>query len=88
METHDLGRVYATRTAALARWSRPFQKGWSAELEEPYRQGVCLVFHLPGTRSGFGLGWWGRDGNEQATWDRIGVRDLRPSDIEMEEADS
>lgn len=88
METHDLGRVYVTRTASLAKWSSPLQKGWSAELEEPFRQGVCLVLHLPGTHLGVGVGFWGRGGSEAATLERIGVRDLVPADIEMEEADS
>jgi hypothetical protein len=87
-QTHDLGRLYVTRTANLDRWSSPVQRGWSAEIEEPYRQGRCLVLHLPGTELGLGLGWWGRDGDEAATLERIGVRDLRPEDIEMEEADS
>lgn len=88
METHDLGRLYVTKTAALARWSSPLQRGWTAEVEEPWRQGTCLVLHLPGTTSGFGIGWWGRGGDERATLERIGVRDLVPQDFEMEEADS
>lgn len=88
METHDLGRLYATRTANLDRWSSPLQVGWTAETEEPYRQGRCLVLHLPGTQFGYAFGWWGRGGDEQKTLALIGVRDLVQEDLnETEEAD-
>jgi hypothetical protein len=34
------------------------EKGWTHEIEEPFRRGSCLVFRLPFTHRGFVLGWW------------------------------
>lgn len=87
MKTHDLGRAYWTVTNIIAAWSSPLQIGWTAETDEPYRQGKCVVLHVVGTRYGIALGWWGRE-DEQATLRRMGVRDLDLADLhEMEEAD-
>lgn len=40
------------------------EKGWSNEIEEPFRRGSCLVFRIPFTRPGFVLGKWGEEQDE------------------------
>ena len=34
------------------------EKGWTHEIEEPYRRGSCLVFRVPFTKPGFVVGKW------------------------------
>ena len=36
------------------------EKGWTNEIEEPYRLGTCLVLRIPFTKPGFVLGVWER----------------------------
>jgi hypothetical protein len=52
-----------------------FEKGWSHEIEEPYRRGSCLVFRVPFTKPGFVIGKWGEAQTEDdaltaAIWGR------------------
>lgn len=55
------------------------EKGWSHEIEEPYRKGTCLVFRFPFTKLGFVVGIWGEKQTEEdaltaALWGRhLGV---------------
>jgi hypothetical protein len=34
------------------------EKGWTHEIDEPYRKGSCLVFRVPFTKPGFAFGVW------------------------------
>ena len=34
------------------------EKGWTHEIEEPYRKGSCLVFRAPFTKLGLVFGVW------------------------------
>jgi hypothetical protein len=40
------------------------EKGWTHEIDEPYRKGSCLVFRIPFTKPGFVLGWFGESQDE------------------------
>jgi hypothetical protein len=51
------------------------EKGWTNEIEEPYRRGSCLVFRFPFTKPGFIIGLFGRPQEEStaltaAIWGR------------------
>jgi hypothetical protein len=51
------------------------EKGWTNEIEEPYRKGSCLVFRIPFTKPGFVFGIWGKPQDESealtaALWGR------------------
>jgi len=35
------------------------EKGWTHEIDEPYRKGTCLVFRFPCTKRGFVIGVFG-----------------------------
>lgn len=60
MKTHDLGRAYVSRMNFPALTELPLVcRGWTAETDEPYRIGTCLIFRIPRTRVGVALGWWG-----------------------------
>lgn len=80
--TRDWGRLYVTRTARLR--GPVLTVGWTAEIEEPFRQGRCLVARIPFTEAGVAVGLWGREGSEAQTLSRLGVRDLTPADYETE----
>jgi hypothetical protein len=55
------------------------EKGWTNEIEEPFRNGSCLVFRLPFTKPALVIGWWGQEQDEDdaltaAIWGRnLGV---------------
>lgn len=76
--THDLGRAYWTTSNILDESGPLVSKGWSAETDEPFRMGACLVFRLPRSRYGIAVGWWGHGDQEEATLEKIGVRYLGP----------
>ena len=54
-----IGPLYVTTVKYGHRRFWPFvEKGWSQEIEEPYRKGTCLVFRVPFTRPGYAIGWF------------------------------
>jgi hypothetical protein len=55
----SLGPLYVQKIEYPHRKLTPFiEKGWTNEIEEPYRLGTCLVFRIPFTKPGFVLGYW------------------------------
>jgi len=59
------------------------EKGWTNEIDEPYRKGSCLVFRLPFTKPGLVIGWFGRAQDEtEALTAAIWGREL---DVTLEE---
>jgi hypothetical protein len=71
-QTHDLGRFYTSSMNYLHRKAAPLlvERGWTNEIERPYRRGKCLVLRIPFTLKGLVFGLWGRPGNEE---DRLGA---------------
>lgn len=78
MNTHDLGRFYATRVHYATTENPPFMEvGQTCMIEEPYRVGKCLVLRVPFSRHAVVIGWWGPPGEEVATLSKaIGYRKL------------
>lgn len=42
------------------------EKGWTHEIDEPYRKGSCFVFRIPFTKPGLVIGLWGASQDEEA----------------------
>lgn len=89
MGTKDLGPFYVTRVQYLDKERHLPEVGWTAETDYPWRMGRCLVFRIPFTHLGLGLGLWGPEGDEEETLVKAaGVRYLGPtvdvSDLEPE----
>lgn len=84
--TKDLGRVYLTSMRYLHRKAAPLiaETGWTAEIEEPYRRGRCLVVRIPFTLRAIVLGLWGQPGTEAQRLADIGYRELGPLDLVTE----
>jgi len=40
------------------------EKGWTHEIEEPFRKGSCIVFRFPFTKPGLVFGLWGNAQDE------------------------
>jgi len=56
----SIGKLYATTVKYPHRKPLPIvEKGWTHEIDEPYRKGTCLVFRFPCTRNGFVFGLFG-----------------------------
>jgi hypothetical protein len=54
-----LGPLYVQKLEYPHRNPLPVvEKGWTHEIDEPYRKGSCLVFRLPFTKPGFAFGIW------------------------------
>ena len=72
----DIGPLYVQVIKYPHRKPLPVvEKGWSHEIEEPYRKGSCLVFRLPYTKHGLVFGLWGASQEEDealtaAIWGR------------------
>lgn len=52
------------------------EKGWTHEIEEPYRRGSCLVFRFPFTKPAVVFGVWREEQDEEtalrkAMWTRV-----------------
>lgn len=55
----DIGPLYAQVVKYPHRKPLPvLEKGWTNEIEEPYRRGSCLVFRLPFAKFGLVFGIW------------------------------
>lgn len=55
----NIGPIYVEKIKYPHRKFLPIvEKGWTHEIEEPYRKGTCLVFRAPFTRTGFVCGKW------------------------------
>ena len=55
----NLGPIYVTALKYPHRKPFPIvEKGWTHEIEEPFRKGTCLVFRLPFTKPGLVFGKW------------------------------
>jgi hypothetical protein len=64
------------------------EKGWTHEIEEPYRRGSCLVFRVPFTKPGFVIGKWAESQTEdEALTAAIWGRELNVSVEELLEWD-
>jgi hypothetical protein len=60
-----IGPLYVTNVKYPHRKPFPIvEKGWSNEIEFPFRRGSCLVFRLPFTRPGIVIGFWGHAQDE------------------------
>ncbi len=56
-----LGPLYVDTVNYGKRGFMPFiEKGWTSEIEPPFRKGKCLVFRIPFTRPGLALGIFGK----------------------------
>ena len=62
----DIGPLYAQILKYPHRKFLPvFEKGWTNEIDEPYRKGSCLVFRFPFTKPGFVLGVWTKSAQDE-----------------------
>jgi hypothetical protein len=72
----NIGPLYVTLVKYPHRHFLPIvEKGWSHEIDEPFRKGSCLVIRIPFTRPGIGIGVWGAPQDEEdaltsAIWGR------------------
>jgi hypothetical protein len=72
----SIGPIYGQMIKYPHRDLHPIlEKGWTHEIDEPYRKGSCLVFRIPFTKPGFVLGKWGKAQDEEealtaAIWGR------------------
>jgi hypothetical protein len=61
----NIGPLYVTLVKYPHRNFLPIaEKGWSHEIDEPFRRGSCLVIRLPFTHPGIGIGIWGKPQDE------------------------
>lgn len=66
-ETHDAGPLYVQRVNYPATKNLPLlERGWTTEIEYPYRRGRALVVRIPFTLIGFAIGLWGEKNEEDA----------------------
>jgi hypothetical protein len=55
----EIGTLYVDTLKYPHRKFLPIvEKGWTNEIEEPYRRGSCLVFRFPFTKPGLVIGRW------------------------------
>lgn len=55
----EIGSLYVDTLKYPHRKALPVvEKGWTNEIDEPYRLGSCLVFRVPFTKPGFVIGRW------------------------------
>jgi hypothetical protein len=72
----NIGPLYVTTVKYPHRNFSPIiEKGWTHEIDEPYRRGSCLVVRLPFTHPGIVIGLWGAAQDEEdaltaAIWGR------------------
>lgn len=77
--THDMGNLYVQQMRYLHRKAAPliWEKGWTDELEHPFRRGTCIVVRVPCTRVGLVFGHWGPPGNEEDRLNSaVGLREI------------
>jgi hypothetical protein len=73
----SIGKLYVTAVKYPHRNTMPIiEKGWTHEIEEPFRRGSCLVFRVPFTYPGFAIGIWVEEQDEEtaltnAMWTRV-----------------
>ena len=61
-----LGPLYADTVNYGDRGFFPvIEKGWTSEIEPPFRKGKCLVFRFPFTRPGLAIGIFGKSRLEE-----------------------
>jgi hypothetical protein len=72
----NFGKLYGATLKYPHRKFLPIiEKGWTHEIDEPFRRGSCLVIRLPFTRPGFVVGIWRESQDESkaltaAIWGR------------------
>ena len=72
----NLGPLYGHTLKYPHRHALPIiEKGWTHEIDEPFRRGSCLVFRLPFTKPGLVVGIFGAPQDEDealtaALWGR------------------
>lgn len=72
----NIGKLYVTSVKYPHRNPLPVvEKGWTYEIDEPWRKGSCLVFRLPCVKQAVALGIWGESLDEEtalsgALWSR------------------
>jgi hypothetical protein len=55
----NIGPLYVTGLKYPHRKPLPVvEKGWTHEIDDPFRRGSCLVFRLPFTKPAIVIGWW------------------------------
>lgn len=63
----EIGALYVDTLKYPHRSFLPIlEKGWTNEIEEPFRKGSCLVFRFPFTKPGFVIGLFGKPQEESA----------------------
>jgi hypothetical protein len=80
----SIGPLYVDLvTYPVKRFNFIIEKGWSQEIEEPYRHGSCIVLKAPFIKTGIAVGIWRYKNTEnQALMAAIKARTL---DIPVEE---
>lgn len=72
----NIGKLYGSTLKYPHRKFLPIiEKGWTHEIDEPYRKGTCLVFRFPCTKPGLVIGIFGASQDEStaltaAIWGR------------------
>lgn len=86
-QTHDLGRLYVTKTTFPELEELPLAvRGWTAETDEPWRIGKCLILRVPFSRTGLAIGWWGAPTSEyEALTLATGMRQLTDEEVDSAE---
>lgn len=55
----SIGPLYVQKIEYPHRKPLPIvEKGWTHEIDEPFRRGECLVFRMPFVKSAIALGRW------------------------------
>ena len=82
----SIGPLYADSLKLNHPIRRLFERGWSQETEEPYRQSrFCLVFWVPFIPRGYAFGVWGAPvDEEQALENALKVREMNLSTEEID----
>ena len=84
-KTHNIGPLFVQYTNFPYDWGKKVMvKGWTQEIDEPYRTSKPLIVRLPFYKALVFGRWTGRKTEEQALNDALGRRDLTYDDFTEE----
>ena len=84
-KVHSLGPLFVQFTNFPYEWERKFvTKGWTQEIEEPYRTSNPTIIRLPFYKALVFGRWTGTKPEEEALNDALGRRDLTEDDFTEE----
>ena len=84
-KTHNIGPLFVQVTNFPYKWGKKFAvKGWTQEIEPPYRTSKPLIVRLPAYKALVLGRWTGAKSEEEALNDVLGRRDLTYDDFTEE----